>query len=308
MEDILKVSVVNFHSYWGEKRRNLDRIKGYVAAAAAEGSNIIVFPEMSLTGYDNEPDKAKEDKMQIREAELIPGETVRELEKLAENLAIYILVGMPERDENDAGKIYNAVAVIGPEGVIGSCRKIHTPFSEAEWASGGEKPFIFSTRWGKMGVGICYDVYMFPEIARYAAGMGARIYFNCTAMTDGAAVPDNRIQLENTCISNGLYIATANLCGPGPEAFYDGYSSIMGPAADGISAHYYAGHPFFAKKGREAEMYTAVIDLSLGNRFCRLPVYRNNPRTKKPDFRPDKYAEWYRELAESNKLKLPPDN
>lgn len=50
MKDVIKVSTVAFNAKWGEKERNLNRMTGYIEAAASEGSNIIVFPEMGLTG------------------------------------------------------------------------------------------------------------------------------------------------------------------------------------------------------------------------------------------------------------------
>ena len=52
MKDIMKVSTVAFNAKWGDKEANLNRMAGYIEAAAAEGSNLIVFPEMGLTGYD----------------------------------------------------------------------------------------------------------------------------------------------------------------------------------------------------------------------------------------------------------------
>ena len=45
------------HAKWGDKETNLNRMLGYIEAAAAEGSNLIVFPEMGLTGYDDEAEK-----------------------------------------------------------------------------------------------------------------------------------------------------------------------------------------------------------------------------------------------------------
>lgn len=297
MEDIIKVSVVNFYSYWGEKHKNLSRIKGYIRAAAAGGCDIIAFPEMCLTGYENEPEKDKNEKMQILQAEPIPGPSSEEIADLAVELGIYVLFGMPERDKDHPETVYNTVAVTGPEGIIGQCRKIHIPFTESQWSTAGADPFLWETKWGTMGAAICYDVYAFPEIARYAAGTGARIFFNCTAMTDGADVPNNRIQLESMCITNGIYIATANQTGAGRGCSYNGYSSIMGPSAGGIDPCYYAGNPFFSGTGREAGMYTAVIDLSLAREFCRLPIYQTNPWTGKPDFKPGSYEEWYGKLS-----------
>ena len=69
MKDVIKVSTVAFHAIWGDKEANLNKMKDYLEAAAAEGSNLVVFPEMALTGYDDEEEKAKPDKMQSHLAE-----------------------------------------------------------------------------------------------------------------------------------------------------------------------------------------------------------------------------------------------
>lgn len=73
VKDVIKVSTVAFNAKWGDKEKNLNRMKGYIEAAASEGANLIVFPEMALTGYDDEEDKAKPDKMQSKLAEVVPG-------------------------------------------------------------------------------------------------------------------------------------------------------------------------------------------------------------------------------------------
>ena len=53
-KDIITVSTVTFNATWGDKAKNLNRIKGYIEAAAKKGSDFVVFPEMALTGYDDE--------------------------------------------------------------------------------------------------------------------------------------------------------------------------------------------------------------------------------------------------------------
>ena len=82
MKDVIKVSTVAFHAIWGDKEANLNKMKGYIEAAAAEGSNLVVFPEMALTGYDDEEEKAKPDKMQSHLAELVPGPSSLEIAEL----------------------------------------------------------------------------------------------------------------------------------------------------------------------------------------------------------------------------------
>lgn len=87
MKNIIKVSTVAFNAIWGDKETNLNRMIGYIEAAASEGSNLIVFPEMGLTGYDDEEEKPLDKKMQYRLAETVPGPSS---EKIAEFNKKYI--------------------------------------------------------------------------------------------------------------------------------------------------------------------------------------------------------------------------
>ena len=162
-KDIITVSTVTFNATWGDKAKNLNRIKGYIEAAAKKGSDFVVFPEMALTGYDDEEEKPKAEKMQSKEAELIPGPSSLEVGELTKKLGIYAVFGMPERDPDDPSVIYNALAICGPEGLIRSYRKMHLPYPEPHWATRGDKPCVIDTEWGPIGISICYDSYCFPE-------------------------------------------------------------------------------------------------------------------------------------------------
>ena len=232
MKDVIKVSTVAFHAIWGDKEANLNKMKGYIEAAAAEGSNLVVFPEMALTGYDDEEEKAKPDKMQSHLAELVPGPSSLEIAELTKKLGIYVAFGMPERDEKDPSTIYNAACVCGPLGVIGAYRKIHLPYPEPHWATRGSKPFIFDTPWGPVGLAICYDSYCFQELMRYYAAKGCRLYINCTALAKCHGIALGSTTLEAGCITNQIYIVSANLAGTDKYNVFWGGSSIIGPSTN----------------------------------------------------------------------------
>lgn len=303
-EDIITVSVVNFKPFWGNKECNLNRMQGYVKAAARQGSELILFPEMALTGYDNEKQISKREKMQTRLAETIPGPSTERLENLARELDVHIIFGMPEVDLEDPHKIYNSAAICCPDGTIKSYRKIHLPLDESDWASRGEQEMVFDTKWGKIGLSICYDTYEFPELIRYAKGKGARLFLNCTACCK-AACPEPMVQtlLESNVIRDTIFIASANLCGYDNYNYFLGGSSIIGPSNDLGGVYYIAGKSFFEEKADEENMYTATIDLTLAEQNTSLCMYRHNERTGTTDFRPEIYSRIYGELAESEEWK-----
>ena len=65
MKHVMKISTVAFHAIWGKKELNLQRMLDYIELAAGEGSNLVVFPEMALTGYDDKKEQPKAEKMQV---------------------------------------------------------------------------------------------------------------------------------------------------------------------------------------------------------------------------------------------------
>ena len=92
--NILTVACINFRTFWGDKAKNLEKIKGYITAAAKRGADLIVFPELALTGYDVE-----EKVMMHREnAETVPGPSTSEIAVLTRKFNVYVIFGLPEKD------------------------------------------------------------------------------------------------------------------------------------------------------------------------------------------------------------------
>lgn len=289
-QDIMTISTVSFHPFWGDKAANLRRILGYVEAAARAGSDLVVLPEMALTGYDLEPDLPREELMPYRLAEPIDGPAVQALSKAARDLSLYVMCGMPLRDvdaEHGESKIviYNALICATPSGEVHVYRKMHLPDPEPRWATRGSEPLCITTPWGPLGVGICYDSYRFPELSRYYAAKGCRIYVNATAHAHchGRELADKA--LEVTAIRDGIFVVTANLCGKDRENYFYGGGSIIGPSQRTAEAHYYAGLPFLADGADEEGIYTATVDLALAHRS----IFCHNPAIGDSDWRPDIY-------------------
>ncbi|MFD1678084.1 carbon-nitrogen hydrolase family protein [Alicyclobacillus fodiniaquatilis] len=294
-EDIVTVASVNFHAVWGDKAGNLARIKSYIKAAAKRGADIILFPETALTGYgidDEHPD------MQKQNAETIPGPATDEIAELTQMYGVFVVLGMPERDGVNDDILYNSAAVIGPEGVIGGYRKIHPAGTESKWAAKGTDPLLFSTPWGPVGVGICYDTYCFPELARYYAALGARLYLNPTAVSDIEGWKElYYTQLKSRAIENAMYVASSNLVGQDLNAYFPGGSLVSGPSFT-IGSTYY-GEPI---ENRE-DIVLATIDLALAHtQRERLPLFTNNSITGIPDWRPDIYADMLKVWSEVPEL------
>jgi len=259
-EKTVTVSVVNFATVWGNKAANLAKIKSMITSASQIGSNIIAFPEMSLTGYECGEEARRDGKacsLHEEAAETIPGPSTEEVVELAKELGVYVLFGMPERDAKDPEVHYNSVAVIGPEGVLGSYRKIHLSSlpiwtDEICYRPGNTIP-VFETRYGPIGVQICQDFWVYPELSRILWLKGARLIFNCA----GSAIGPGKTQLiTQTTACRGaesfIYAASANLVGTERTISYYGHSTIAGPAFPSTIK-------VFAQGGEREEIVTATL-------------------------------------------------
>lgn len=294
MKDIINIAVVNFKTTWGMKEINRNKILGYCEEAGKRGADFIVFPETALTGYDNEPDKARTEKMQVKLAETIPGETTKIVAEVAKKYHMYIVFGMPEKDSTNEEIIYNSAAIIYPDGRTESYRKIHLPFDEVEWAVRGETPVLIDTEWGPIGISICYDTYCFPEMIRYYRSMGARLCLNVTACPDAPCTSGSaELAIPAYAYLNYMYIASANLCGIDKINNFIGGSSVIGPDISGKKAHVYIGKMFNSEGSDEPGIIMGTIDLGLTEQVPHIPIYQYNEKIGDRDWRPELYSKWF---------------
>ncbi len=136
-----------------------------IEAAARDGAQIVVLPELASSGYVF-ADRAELSSL----AETRDGPAISEWADLAEGFGLTVVAGFPER-AGDA--IYNSAAVVDATGLRGVYRKAHLWDSEnAVFDRGDDLPLVVDTDQGRIGVMICYDVE-FPEWVRAVALSGA---------------------------------------------------------------------------------------------------------------------------------------
>ena len=294
MQDIITVSVVNYRAAWGDKQANLSKMEGYARAAAAQGAQLVLFPEMALTGFDDQGEVPWTEKMQVKCAEPVPGPSTLRMSALAQELGIWLIFGMPERAGD---KVYNAAAVAAPDGKLFTHRKAHVAAPETNWAARGEGATVFDTPWGPVGLAICYEVYRYPELIRCARGRGARLFLNPTAASPAAEPAQHiRLALEAHTVFSHIFTASANLAGKDLYNDFYGGSCIIGPSPNQQPVCYHAGFPFDHPDAKRVGLYTATLDLTgVEDVVC---MFRDNPAYGSPDFRPGLYAKLYGELAE----------
>ena len=149
----------------GDTAGNRTTARAAIEAAARDGAQIVVLPELASSGYVF-ADRAELSSL----AETRDGPAIAEWANLAEALGIIIVAGFPEA-AGDA--IYNSAAVVDPTGVRGVYRKAHLWDSEnAVFDRGDDLPLVVNTDHGRIGVMTCYDIE-FPEWVRTVALSGA---------------------------------------------------------------------------------------------------------------------------------------
>jgi len=238
----IKVATVAMNVVY-DKKRNLEKYMKFIDEAVAKGAKLIVFPEQSLQGYLYNLASALNLEY-IRyvhdNAEFIPeGESTQALVKNAREKDIYIIWGMTERDKNAVDLIYNSAVLVGPEGYIGTYRKVHQPLDEKHVFYPGEDWPVFRTNIGRIGMMICYDK-CFPESARELALGGAEIIVLPTAwplMSIGSDLKTDHLKRWYDladCMraaENQVWYIASNQIGTAPKSEHDflGHSRIIDP-------------------------------------------------------------------------------
>jgi predicted amidohydrolase len=211
----------------GDKKGNIARSVELLEQAAAQGAKLIVLPELANTGYVFQ---SRSEAFEL--AEPIPdGESTQAWAAVARRCNVYVVAGIAERVEN---RLYNCAVLVGPEGFIGSYRKLHLWGDEHLYFEAGDVGLpIFHTEIGRIGMVVCYDGW-FPETYRLLATLGADIVAMPTNWVPMAGQPDS-MQAMATMLamanahSNGLNIVCANRVGVERDQPFIGQSLIVGP-------------------------------------------------------------------------------
>ena len=253
---VVTVGCVNFASVLRDKQATLAKMERIVREAARQGCDLVVFPELALTGWaPGEP-------------EPVPGPSTNLIAVLAAELDVHVIFGLEEEDPDDPTTIYNASVVIAPDGILGTYRKIHLGIPlESRFTPGDALP-AWETRLGPIGVLICYDFWSNPELSRLLALKGARLLVNTTG---SKVAPAKRDYIVNTTVvraqENLVYAATANRVDAHDGEPYAGHSCIAGPA-------FPAFNKVYAEAGDGEELVVASLNFAQLARWYDLFPWR----------------------------------
>jgi len=254
MLEEVNVALAQINCKAGDKEYNIDLIEKRIEQAKERGANLVIFPELALTGYV------------IRDilyelAEPIPGPSIRYFEEIAEKENIYVILGMLERSEKARAVLYNTAVLLGPDGLIGKYRKMHLPhhsvFEEKRYFRPGYQAPIFNTKIGKLGLIVCYDVF-FPETTRLLRLEGAQ-FIICISASPAIRQKFFEVLTAARAIENTVFMAYVNLAGSGNDLKFWGGSRIIAPNGDIILQAKYNEEDLVVGKINYADLAQAEV-------------------------------------------------
>ena len=182
----IKVASIQFEHAPGDKQANLDKVRRFTAEAAEQGVELVVFPEMCVTGYWFLRDLSRDELLELSEP--VPsGATTQKLLRLAKEHNVSLGAGLLEI--SDAGELFNSYVVAMPDGRTVCHRKLHA-FVNEHIASGSEFTVFDLPNGSRAAILICYDNNLF-ENTRIVALKGAEILI-APHQTGGCRTPSPR--------------------------------------------------------------------------------------------------------------------
>jgi predicted amidohydrolase len=230
MKDIIKLALAQISSKRENKEENIRKIEKLTLKAKEQGADLVIFPELSLTGYVVRD--------QIYElAETVPGPSVERIEALAKKTGMHIIFGMPELSEKTKATIFNTAVLISPEGFVGKYRKMYLPthsvFEEKRYFRPGYQTASFKTDLGNIGLCICYDIF-FPEVLRLTRLQGAQLIV-CISASPAVRRGYFEVLTVARALENTAYLAYVNLAGVEDGLQFWGGSRLVSPTGDVVA-------------------------------------------------------------------------
>jgi N-carbamoylputrescine amidase len=220
-----------------DPEKNLKDTLSRIGKASDKGARIVCLQELFRSPYFPQAEHSKYFSL----AEPIPGPSTQALCGAAREKGVVIVASLFEKRTD--GLYHNTAVVIDADGeLLGKYRKMHIPddpgYYEKFYFAPGDLGFqSFATRYGKIGVLVCWDQW-FPEAARLTALSGAQILFYPTAIGwldhDTGKIREAQrsawqLIQRSHALANGVYVAAVNRVGKEGKIRFWGSSFVSGP-------------------------------------------------------------------------------
>lgn len=256
----VRIALAQINCTVGDLNGNLAKIKEFSLKAASQGADIVVFPELSITGYPPE-DLLHKPKF-IADNLLVLKELAHFTDKET------VIVGFVDKV---GASIYNSAAIIHGKKIKGIYHKMKLPnygvFDEMRYFDSDKKTPVF--RFGNLvfGVNICEDIWHLDGPASIQAKMGAKLIFNINASPYHAGkIKERESVVKEQAKRNKISIAYVNLVGGQDELVFDGLSMIVNEKGKIISR----------AQGFKEDMLVADLNLGSENKYMSKAVLISN--------------------------------
>jgi NAD+ synthase (glutamine-hydrolysing) len=225
----VRLALCQMNATVGDIAGNAERIRVGVNAARDAGADLVLFPELALTGYPPED-------LLLREHFL--RDTDSALRALAREVrGPTAIVGFPE---HSSASVYNSAAVLADGAVTAVYRKFHLPnygvFDERRYFTPGSEPLVVNVGACRVGVTVCEDLWTpgAPASEEAAAGAGLIANISASPYHAGKGTERERLFAERARESNA-YVAFCGLVGGQDELVFDGHSFVLDPSGATIA-------------------------------------------------------------------------
>ncbi|MEX1299138.1 MAG: nitrilase-related carbon-nitrogen hydrolase [Desulfotignum sp.] len=212
----------------GRFEDNLRTCVDMIRLAAQTGADMVIFPEMNLTGYVT--DQRISSFSRPADSHLIDS-----FSRLSDELNLAILAGLAEKAD---GRIYGSHLVFTPHTLWGKYRKLHIAPNEQDLFSPGTQIPLFMHAGVRFGIQLCYDAH-FPELSTAMALNGADLIVFPHASPRGTDTDKFRSWMRHLparAFDNGVFVAAVNQAGDnGAGLAFPGLSLAIGPDGKLIS-------------------------------------------------------------------------
>ncbi len=227
----MKIALVQQHA-GGDRQENRARGLAAVREAAQNGAQVVCFAELAFDLFYPQIPATPDS---LAKAEPVPGPTTDAFSALAAELGVVIVLNVFERVGGDPGLTYDSSPVIDADGtILGITRMVHITeyeyFHEQGYYAPGDKGVpVFDTRFGRIGVAICYDRH-YPEYMRALAVADAEVVVVPQAGSTGEW-PEGlyEAEMQVAAFQNGYFTALCNRVGQEGNLNFAGESFVCGP-------------------------------------------------------------------------------
>ena len=273
----MKIALIQQHAS-GDRAANLERGLAAARRAAAQGAAVICFAELAFDRfYPQVP--ASLDSLDL--AETVPGPTTDVFCQLAAELEVVIVLNVFEKDAVNPQQAFDSSPVIDTDGtILGISRMVHITeyefFHEQGYYTPGDRGApVFDTRYGRIGVAICYDRH-YPEYMRALAVRGAELVIVPQAGAVGEWPAGlYEAEMRVAAFQNGYFTALCNRVGAEEHLTFAGESFVCSPDGRVVAR---------AGEGTD-EILFCEIDLATCDQSHARRLFLR-------DRRPELYGEW----------------